>query len=166
MPTVALPTGVALYFEEHGSGEPLLLIAGTGADHAIWDATTEAFEERYRVITFDNRGTGLSDHPPDALNYSMKLLADDAAALLKALEIERAHISGNSLGSTIAQELAINHPEKVASLQLHCTWGRTDAWLDRLFRSMAYPVEHGDLDAFVEAAFMWADEPYLPQRFP
>jgi pimeloyl-ACP methyl ester carboxylesterase len=166
MPTVALSTGVSLYYEERGAGEPVLLIMGTGADHSLWDDTAAAFAERYRVITFDNRGTGASDQPPDPESYTMRVLADDAAALLDALEVGRAHVAGLSLGSTVVQELAINHPDKVASLQLHCTWGRTDAWLDRLFRSMAYPVEHDDLAAYAVQAFMWVLSPAYLNDFP
>jgi pimeloyl-ACP methyl ester carboxylesterase len=121
---------------------------------------------RYRVITFDNRGTGSSDDPTDPETYTMRVLADDAAALLDAIGVERAHVSGLSLGSTVAQEFAINHPQKVASLQLHCTWGSTDAWLDRLFRSMAYPVERDDLAAFLVSANMWVLSPAYLNDFP
>jgi pimeloyl-ACP methyl ester carboxylesterase len=159
MPVASLPTGVSLYWEERGAGEPVLIVAGTGGDHSLWDATAELWAIRHRVITYDNRGTGQSDRPSDPESYSARVLADDAAALLDAIGIERAHVAGHSLGAAIAQELAINHPEKVASLQLHCTWGRTDAWLDRLFRSMAYPVERGDLAAFAVQAFMWVLSP-------
>ena len=166
MPTVALPTGVSLYYEERGAGEPVLLIMGTGADHSLWDATAEVLAGRHRVITFDNRGTGSSDQPPDPTSYTMRVLADDAAALLDAIGIERAHVAGLSLGSTVAQELAINHPQKVISLQLHCSWGKTDAWLDRLFRSMAYPVEHDDLTAFAVQGFMWTLSPTYLNDFP
>jgi pimeloyl-ACP methyl ester carboxylesterase len=166
MPKTLVSTGVSLYYEERGSGEPVLLIMGTGADHSVWGTLPDVLAERYHVVTFDNRGTGLSDQPPNLESYSMRILADDAAALLDEIGIDRAHVAGNSLGSTVAQELAINHPEKVATLQLHCTWGKTDAWLDRLFRSMAYPVENGDLDAFVSCAFMWVLSPTYLNDFP
>lgn len=159
MPRVELPTGVCVYYQSVGSGEPVLLIMGTGADHSLWDGTANAYADRFRLITYDNRGTGQSDHPRDPEQYTMRLLADDAAALLDALGIGIAHVSGLSLGSTVAQELAINHPEKVRSLQLHCTWGRTDAWLTRLFEGMLYPLEHDDLAMFVRTAFMWVMSP-------
>ena len=164
MPKVALPTGVSLYYQEEGLGEPVLLISGTGADHSLWSGTVEALSTRYRVITFDSRGTGSSDQPSDPKSYSVRVLAEDAAALLDALGVARAHIAGHSLGSTVAQEIAISHPQKVASLQLHCTWGRTDAWLDRLFRSMECLAERDDLSAFVDCVFMWVLEPHVPQR--
>jgi pimeloyl-ACP methyl ester carboxylesterase len=165
MPRVSLPTGVSLYYEVSGLGEPVLLIMGTGADHSMWDVTVPAYANRFRVITYDNRGTGQSDCPSDPESYRMRVLADDAAALLDVMGVERAHVSGLSLGSTVAQELAIEHPERVTSLQLHCTWGRTDEWLRRLFDGMAYPVERNDLKAFVRTAFMWVMSPtYLNER--
>ena len=89
----------------------------------------------------------------------MRVIADDAAALLDELGLGRVHVSGLSLGSTVAQELAINHPDKVASLQLHATWGRTDEWLRRLFASLAYPLRQGDIAEFVHTAFMWVSPP-------
>ena len=159
MPRLELPTGVGIYYESIGAGEPVLLIMGTGADHSLWDDTARVYAERYRVITFDNRGTGQSDHPRDPKRYTMRLLAGDAADLLEALQIDHAHVSGLSLGSAVAQELAINHPDKVRSLQLHCTWGRTDAWLTRLFEGMRYPLEHDDMAMFVRTAFMWVMSP-------
>ena len=166
MPAVALLTGVSLFYDERGSGEPVLLIMGTGADHTLWDATAKVFAERHRVITYDQRGTGSSDHPPDPETYTARVLADDAAALLDALGVATAHVAGLSLGSAVAQELAINHPQKIRSLQLHCTWGKTDEWLDRLFQSMAYPLERDDLAAFVKVGFMWTLSPTYLNDYP
>jgi pimeloyl-ACP methyl ester carboxylesterase len=165
VPNVHLPTGVSIFYKDIGSGQPVLLIMGTGADHSLWDATAEVYAQRYRVITYDSRGTGQSDQPAERTSYSMSVLAEDASALLTALDVERAHVSGLSLGSAVAQELAINHGNQVASLQLHCTWGRTDEWLRRLFEGMAYPVERDDLAFFVRTAFMWVSSPtYLNER--
>lgn len=165
MPVVKLSTGVSVYYEVAGSGEPLLLIMGTGGDHTFWAPTVPAYTDHFQVITYDNRGTGQSNCPPERSAYSMRILADDAAALLDALDIESAHVSGLSLGSTVGQELAINYPERVRSLQLHCTWGKTDEWLRRLFTDMAYPVERGDFEHFVKTAFMWVMSPtYLNER--
>ena len=159
MPRVELSTGVGIYYETLGAGEPVLLVMGTGADHSLWNDTAKAYAQRFQVITYDNRGTGRSDHPRDPDQYTMRLLAEDAAGLLDALKIDSAHVSGLSLGSAVAQELAINHPGKVRSLQLHCTWGRTDAWLARLFEGMRYPLDHDDMAMFVRIAFMWVMSP-------
>jgi pimeloyl-ACP methyl ester carboxylesterase len=165
VPAVSLPTGVTVHYEDVGEGEPVLLVMGTGADHSFWEVTVAAYRDHHRVITYDNRGTGQSSCPEDPESYTMRVLADDAAALLDAIGVESAHVSGLSLGSTVAQELAINHPDKVRTVQLHCTWGRTDEWLRRMFTDMAYPLRHGDLEHFVQTAFMWVMSPtYLAER--
>ena len=132
MSFVDLPTGIEMYYEVEGSGEPLLLIMGTAADHSSWSAQVAAYRDHYSVITYDARGTGQSTHPPDLDSYSMAILADDASALLDHLGIETAHVSGLSLGSATAQELAIKNPDQISSLQLHCTWGRSDEWFIRM----------------------------------
>ncbi len=166
MPQASLSTGISMHYEIEGSGEPLVLIIGTGGDHTFWTGNVPAYSDAFQVIAIDNRGTGQSDSPTDPESYTMRIMADDAAALLEALGIERAHISGLSLGSTIAQELALNHPDKIASLQLHATWGRTDEWLRRLFDSLACPLRHGDIEAFVHAAFMWVASPTYLNESP
>jgi pimeloyl-ACP methyl ester carboxylesterase len=113
MPKISISTGLDIYYEEQGEGEPLLLIMGTGADHRFWAAQVPAYAEKYRTIVYDSRGVGQTTVPPDPTSCSMALMADDAAALLDALAIESAHISGLSLGATVAQELCLRHPDKV-----------------------------------------------------
>lgn len=111
MPKLQLSTGIEMYYEVQGSGPPLLLIMGTAADHATWDKQVAAYRDEYTVITYDARGTGQSTQPEDVESYSMKVLADDAAALLEVLGLQGVHVSGLSLGSATAQELAINYPQ-------------------------------------------------------
>ncbi len=165
MPTVELSTGISTFYQVEGTGDVLLLIMGTGADHSTWDAQVECYRKHFIVISYDNRGTGQSTHPSDPSEYSMRILADDAAALLDALEVESAHVSGLSLGSATAQELAINHPDRVASLQLHNTWGRSDEWFVRMIDSMSFMVEHDDLDAYIRCALLWVSSPdFLANR--
>jgi len=154
-----LPTGVDVYYEVEGSGDPLLLIMGTSADHTTWAAQVEAYRDNYTVITYDARGTGQSTHPEDLNDYSMRILADDAAALLDWIGVERAHVSGLSLGSATAQELAVNHPAKVATLQLHCTWGRSDEWFIRMIETLEAPVLHDDLAGYIRTGLLWVASP-------
>jgi pimeloyl-ACP methyl ester carboxylesterase len=118
---------VELYYVEAGAGEPLVLVMGFGGDHLAWGLQVRAFAERYRVITFDNRGVGQSDTPD--LPYTTRMMADDTAALMTALGVERAHVIGLSLGGMIAQELALAHPARVRTLQLHATLARPDPYV-------------------------------------
>jgi len=106
-------------YEMHGAGEPLLLIAGLGFGAWSWYRQIPEFSRRFTTIAFDHRGVGQSDQPE--VEYTIKMLAEDAAGLLRALTIERAHVLGHSMGGYIAQELALSHPELVASLVLVST---------------------------------------------
>jgi 3-oxoadipate enol-lactonase len=121
MPLAAV-NGIDLYYEETGSGPPLLLITGLSGTTLGWALLLPALSERFHVIAFDNRGAGRSSTPPGP--YTTRQLADDAAALLDHLGIERAHVIGISLGGMIAQELALGHPERVDRLVLWATYAR------------------------------------------
>ena len=166
MPFAALSTGVDVYYETEGSGDPLLLIMGTAADHGVWAGQVEAYRGDYTVITYDARGTGQSSQPADPESYSMRVLGDDAAALLDHLGVERAHISGLSLGSATAQELAVNHPSKVATLQLHCTWGRSDEWFIRMIETNEAPVLQDDFAQYIRTALLWVASPHFINERP
>lgn len=113
-----------LYYEMHGAGAPLLLIAGLGCATWLWARNLAALAARFQVIAFDNRGAGRSEKPD--MPYSAGLLADDAAGLLQHLGVSRAHVLGVSMGGFIAQELALLYPERVDRLVLGCTMSRGD----------------------------------------
>ena len=138
MPKIAV-NGTALYYEETGaaSNPPVLLVHGVGTQLTRWpQAFTEQLAARgYRVIRIDTRDVGLSDGfdeagvpdfkaivaarlsgQPVRVPYTLDDMAADAAALLDALDIDRAHVVGASMGGMIVQLMAINHPHKVASL--------------------------------------------------
>jgi 3-oxoadipate enol-lactonase len=120
MPKIELP-GTELNYVRAGAGEPLLLIQGMSANHKAWGRPfSSLLEESFEVISFDNRGMGLSR--PVAEGFSIAELAADTAALLDALEIESTHVLGISMGGMIAQELALAQPEKLRSLTLGCTY--------------------------------------------
>ena len=111
-----------LYYKTYGSGDPLLLISGTGHDHSFWSRQLPLLSQHYRCIVFDNRGVGQSSTPKPG--YSLYDMADDAAAVLAAEKIGNAHIMGFSMGGHIAQCLALNHPHLVRSLGIHHSWCR------------------------------------------
>lgn len=118
MPTVRV-NDVQLYYEDKGSGFPLLLIMGFGDDCQAWANQVPAFSTRYRTIVYDHRGVGRSDKPADG--YSIQQFANDAAALLKTIGIQRAHVLGYSMGGRVAQDFAARYPELVQSLILAAT---------------------------------------------
>ena len=110
---------VKLYWESTSAGAPVLLVMGLGMNATGWWRTVPVLAESFRVIAFDNRGVGRSGRPPGP--YTLAEMADDAAAVLDAAGEERAHVYGISLGGMIAQELALRHPRRVASLVLGAT---------------------------------------------
>jgi pimeloyl-ACP methyl ester carboxylesterase len=111
--------GINLYYEEHGSGEPLLLIMGFTASSIAWQWNIPALAQDFHTIVFDNRGVGQSDKPDEP--YSMAMFADDTAGLLNGLGIDQAHVFGVSMGGMIAQEFALRYPRRVKTLILGCT---------------------------------------------
>jgi pimeloyl-ACP methyl ester carboxylesterase len=138
MPTIEA-NGVELFYEDHGNpaNEPMLLVMGLGAQLTLWpDEFVEALVGHgYRVIRFDNRDIGLSQKMegqrapklvwqvlrkrigfPASVPYTLRDMADDAAGLLDALGIEKAHVVGASMGGMIAQLMAIHHADKLLSL--------------------------------------------------
>lgn len=116
MPRVRVSTGIELYYEEHGSGPPLLLIPGYGYWHWCWFKNIPDLSRHFRVIALDNRGTGGSDKPIEP--YTIPQMALEAADVLAALGITRAHVLGTSMGGFIAQELALTNPNRVHGLVL------------------------------------------------
>lgn len=127
---------IITYYEEAGSGDPLLMIMGLSGDLQAWALQVPVLSKHFRVITYDNRGAGRSSAPDRP--YSIAQMAGDAVALLDQLGIQRAHVLGFSMGGYIAQELAITHPDRVSKLILLATaaeidgYGRTAvrSWMD------------------------------------
>lgn len=110
---------VTLYYEVHGEGPPLLLVAGLGGGSWSWYGQVPFFKKRYRTIVFDNRGAGRSSIP--AGPYRMAQLAGDARCLLDHLEIDTTYVLGLSMGGMIVQELALVIPRRLQAMFLGCT---------------------------------------------
>jgi pimeloyl-ACP methyl ester carboxylesterase len=123
MPLARL-NGIHISYQVEGEGEPLVLIMGFTASRIGWMPQLRFLKKYYRVITFDNRGVGKSDKPPGP--YSTRMMADDTVKLMGLLGIEKAHILGVSMGGMIAQELAINYPQRVMKLVLASTYASQD----------------------------------------
>jgi len=164
MPYATVATGIRIYYERVGQGPPLLLIMGTGLDHSCWNAQVAAYRDFFECICFDNRGTGNTEAPRGPL--TVRLMAEDTAALMDALGVTRAHVSGLSLGSCIAQELSLMRPSFVQTLQLHGTWGRADGYAARKFRAQLRLLEELDLASFYEINVLWFITPEYMHRCP
>ena len=111
--------GAKIYYDEEGTGDPILLIMGLGYPSIAWYRTRPVLSKDFRTIALDNRGVGRSDRPPGP--YPIPLMASDAAAVLDAAGVEKAHVYGVSMGGMIAQEVALQYPGRVRSLILGCT---------------------------------------------
>jgi pimeloyl-ACP methyl ester carboxylesterase len=143
--------GIDLYYETQGSGDPLLLIPGLGSDATTWAPFISSFEE-YQTIIVENRGSGRSEKP--AGPYSTGMMAEDAAALLVHLGIERTHIIGKSMGGMIAQWIAARWPEKVRSLVLASTVMHHDSYGGEMLELGRILAQKGGSFATYRLAFL------------
>jgi 3-oxoadipate enol-lactonase len=132
MPTISA-NGIDVHYIAAGHGSPVVLLAGFGGDHLSWGLQFPALRARHHTVAIDNRGCGRSSSP-DA-PYTTQLMAADIIGVLDHLGIEAAHLVGTSLGGMIAQEIALAHPARVLSLQLHSTAGRADPYLSVLLET-------------------------------
>jgi 3-oxoadipate enol-lactonase len=164
----AQASGARIGWERRGAGEPVLLVHGLGYARWGWEPVVDELADRYEVVLFDNRGIGESDAPGGP--YSVRMMAEDAVAVLDTAGVERAHLLGTSLGGMVALQVALDWPERVDRLVLACTTpgGAGAAPMpDRTVRLMqeaaTLPPEVA-LRRFVENAFGPAPEPALVDR--
>lgn len=158
MPTISV-NGVSLYYELHGPAEAEVLVLSNGVlmNTASWGLQVPALSGRYRLLLHDCRGMGRSEHP--AGPYTMEGHADDLAALLDALKIEKAHIGGISYGAEVSLAFALRHPQRTRSLFLSSAVSHSDPVLaglvgiwsaaarrkdPRLLYQVSYPLNFSD----------------------
>jgi pimeloyl-ACP methyl ester carboxylesterase len=152
--------GVELWAEQEGEGEDVLFISGLADEGACWVDQVAGLSDSYRVTTFDNRGVGRSATPDG--EFRIADFAADTAALMDALQIERAHVVGSSMGGAIAQELALAHPQRVRSLVLNGTWCRGDRFLHEIFRNWMWSAEKADsIRDFLVTVNLWCFAPRI-----
>jgi aminoacrylate hydrolase len=156
MPFAPIENG-ELYYEEHGSGEPLLLVAGLGGVGAYWKAQLAHFSSRYRVILHDHRGCGRSTR--SEITYTVDQMTADLVALMDHLKIERAHLVGHSTGGAIGQTLAIDRPHRVNRMVLYATWTRSDEFMRRAMETRKALLLGPGVEAYIRATpiFLYPD---------
>ena len=152
-PGFVTASDLEIYFEQVGRGPDVLLIGGLGDTVESWQFQLDGLADRYRLTAFDNRGAGRTPMPEPPV--TVEHMADDAAGVLRALDIPSAHVAGFSGGSKIAQELALRHPELVRSLVLQSTWPAPDPYLYKWGQFVRWLVEVAPSErAFLEGFFL------------
>jgi pimeloyl-ACP methyl ester carboxylesterase len=160
MPVVEA-NGIDVYYEVQGEGEPLVLIPYLAADQACYAFQVADYAKQFTCYTVDLRGAGLSGKPEGT--WTTELLADDMAAFMQAAGVERAHVSGLSLGAAVGMWLAGKYPERVKSLSLHSAWDRTDPYLAAVVRTWQLIARQlGSVtDMVIDGVFPWCFTPEL-----
>jgi pimeloyl-ACP methyl ester carboxylesterase len=153
IPGLIAANGLDIYVEQVGAGPDVLLIGGLGDTVESWQFQLDGLADRYRVTAFDNRGAGRTAMPEGPA--TVEAMADDASGVLRALDIQSAHVAGFSGGSIIAQELALRHPQLVRSLVLQSTWAAPDHYLRTWMQFVSWLVEVAPSErAFLEGFFL------------
>ncbi len=156
MPHIKTSDDVSLYYEETGSGTPLIFLHEFGGHYLSWEPQVRYFSRRYRCITYAARGWPPSDVPDDVAMYSQARAADDCADLMKALGIDKAHLCGLSMGATAGLEFAIRHPGKATALVIAAGGGggSTDPEAKKRFKeeceAFAQRIEKEGMPAMAE----------------
>ena len=156
MPKVAVAGG-EVHYEEAGRGEPLIFVSGLGGVGSYWRPQLPAFSQRYRVITYDHRGTGASDRLQRT--FSIDQMTVELVALMDALGIARARIVGWSTGGAIGQTLAIEQPQRIERLVLCSTWTHCDTWFRRLFDARREILRVGGAELYARFFPLWVYPP-------
>jgi len=146
-----------IYYESHGSGDPVLLVPGLGGVGSYWNPNIPAFSARHHVIVHDHRGTGQSSQ--SRIAYSIDQMTDDLLKLMDHLKIERAHLVGHSTGGAIGQTMAVTRPERLASLVLYATWTKCDPFFARVFEAQRTLLTSAGAEAYMRStpAFLYPD---------
>ena len=150
MPHAMTEDGFRLYFEQTGTGTPAIFVHEFAGDHRSWEPQLRHFGQRYAAIAYNARGYPPSDVPPDISSYSQNLAADDIAAVLDHLGIERAHVVGLSMGGFATLHFGFRHPGRALSLTVAgCGYGAEPGQRER-FRAEAEAVAAAILEEGME----------------
>ncbi|MGA7309386.1 MAG: alpha/beta hydrolase [Pseudolabrys sp.] len=126
MPHITARDGTRLYYEEAGSGSPVIFVHEYAGDHRSWEMQMRFFSRAHRCITYSQRGYPPSDVPSDGAKYSQDIARDDVVAVMDSLKVDKAHVVGHSMGAYTALHVGIHAPARCISVvAAGCGWGST-----------------------------------------
>ena len=167
MPHTTARDGTRLYYEEAGSGTPVIFVHEYAGDFRSWEMQMRFFSRAYRCITYSQRGYPPSDVPADAARYSQDIARDDVLTLMDALNVNKAHVVGHSMGAYTALHVGIHSPARCISVvAAGCGWGSSPDAKKREDMK-AFAAEIGKMfaeEGIVSAAAKYADAPMLVLR--
>ena len=124
MPKIRTSDGVNLYYEEAGTGTPVVFVHEFAGDYRTWEPQIRRFSRDHRCVTYSQRGYPPSDIPDDAARYGQDFARSDVIAVMDALNIDKAHVVGHSMGAYTALHVGIKHPQRCISVTAAgCGWG-------------------------------------------
>jgi pimeloyl-ACP methyl ester carboxylesterase len=162
MPHITARDGTRLYYEEAGSGSPVIFVHEYAGDYRTWEMQMRFFSRAHRCITYSQRGYPPSDVPSVSAKYSQDIARDDVVAIMDALEVDKAHVVGHSMGAYTALHVGIRVPARCISVvAAGCGWGSTpDAKKREEMKALA--AETGKMfveEGIASAAAKYADAP-------
>ena len=162
MPHITARDGTRLYYEEAGSGSPMIFVHEYAGDYRTWEMQMRFFSRAHRCITYSQRGYPPSDVPKDGARYSQDIARDDVLAVMDALKVDKAHVVGHSMGAYTALHVGIHAPARCISVvAAGCGWGSSpDAKRREDMKALA--AETGKMfaaEGIASAAAKYADAP-------
>ena len=157
---------ITMNYDRQGSGEPLVLIPYLAADYACYAFQVADYSKHFSCVSVDLRGTGETDKPGGV--QTTEMFADDVAALMQSIGIQKAHIYGLSLGAAASIWLAAKYPDRVKSLSLHSGWPKSDAYVETVVRGwqvMAKAINSVP-EMVIQGIFPWCFTPELYAQKP
>ena len=169
MPKIKTTDGTQLYYEEAGTGTPVVFVHEFAGDYRTWEPQMRRFSRSYRCVTYSQRGYPPSDIPDDPARYGQDIARGDAIALMDALGIAKAHVVGHSMGAYTSLHVGLRHPERCLSVTAAgCGWGSVpdpaarDAMRAQALENSKMFIEKG----MTEAAAIYTNTPSrLSQKF-
>jgi len=149
-----------IFYEEKGSGEPLIFIHGVGLDHTMWNQQIDSLSDSFRVIVYDMLGHGGSEHPPGP--YSITQYVEQLSGLMDTLQIEKTHLVGFSMGGMVAQAFALTYKNKLKTVTImNAVANRTDEQRKGILARVEEVRENGPLSTIEPAIQRWFNPTFI-----